>query len=87
MQHSNFDVIDSNNLPEISGGPGIDIINDANRLVYPIDEARRALGGISRELIYELINSGKLRTFKIRTRRFVSKQSIIDYIQSAEQAA
>lgn len=41
-----------------------------------IEETRKALGGIGRTKVYELINAGTLRTFKLGTRTLVKADSI-----------
>ncbi|MBD8505523.1 helix-turn-helix domain-containing protein [Hoyosella sp. G463] len=57
-----------------------------NRL-HTIDEAREALGGISRSVIYSLINSGELASINIGRRRFVPDSAIADFIASKVDAA
>ena len=42
------------------------------RLLHPVDEAREALGGISRAFFYEMVNDGRIRLTKIGKRSFVS---------------
>ncbi len=40
--------------------------------------------GISHTLLYELIGSGELRSFKVRARRFISAKAIHDFIAERE---
>ena len=56
-----------------------------HRAAHTITEARQLLGGIAQATIYGLIASGKLRTFKLGRRRFVSGEAIHDYIVCAER--
>ena len=42
------------------------------RLLYPVDEAREALGDISRAFFYEMVKDGRIRLTKIGKRSFVS---------------
>lgn len=48
-------------------------------VVYRVDEAAEALR-ISRDTIYELIRSGRLRTIKVGTRRLVPLVSLHEYV-------
>ena len=49
-----------------------------------IREARQLLGGIAQPTIYSLINSKKIRTFKIGRRRFITDEAIRDFFDRAE---
>lgn len=49
-----------------------------------VAQARELLGGIANPTIYELINSGELRTFRVGRRRLVSLEAIHDYIRISE---
>lgn len=53
--------------------------------VYP--DAGRALGGLGRTKLYELIASGELRTVKIGRRRFVPASAVEEYVARLEQLA
>lgn len=55
----------------------------APRLAFPIDEACKALA-TSRQRLYDLINEGRLRSFKEGKRRYVSRKAIEDYIAGQE---
>ena len=46
------------------------------RELYSVAEARELLGGISRNTIYALLNSGELASVVIGCRRFVSQEAI-----------
>ena len=50
-----------------------------------VTEAKRMLGGIAQATIYRLINSGKLKTFRIGKRRMISVLAIDQYIAAAEK--
>ena len=51
------------------------------RLLYSIQEARRLLGGISRNTIYQLLRDGQLASVIIGCRRFVSDDAIAELIE------
>ena len=42
------------------------------RLLHPVDDARHALGGISRATFYQMVKDGRIRLTKIGKRSFVS---------------
>jgi len=42
---------------------------------------------VSRQTVYDEINSGRLKTFKIGRRRFVSDDALRKYIEDREKAA
>ena len=54
------------------------------RDAYTVPEARQRLGGISQATFYVLKNSGALRTFRVGTKRLVSRQAIQDFILKQE---
>lgn len=54
-----------------------------DRSLYSIQEARRLLGGISRNTIYRLLRSGELPSVVIGCRRFIAAHSIEEIIDSA----
>lgn len=56
----------------------------APRLAFPVDEACKALA-TSRQRLYDLINSGRLRSFKEGKRRYVSRAAIEAYIAAQER--
>ena len=51
---------------------------------YSITESQAQLGHISRQTIYNLINAGRLKTFRIGRRRFCSDQAIRECIATLE---
>ncbi len=57
------------------------------RAAYSVREACQLLGGIGIPTLYEEINAGRLRTFKIQSRRLISEKAILDYIEAAEREA
>jgi excisionase family DNA binding protein len=55
-------------------------------VVYRVDEAAEALR-ISRDTIYELIRSGRLRTIKVGSRRLVPLVALTEYVTNALDTA
>jgi hypothetical protein len=53
---------------------------------FGVEQARKRLGDISSATIYELINSGELKTFTLGRRRLVSAGAIQDLIRRKEAA-
>jgi excisionase family DNA binding protein len=53
------------------------------RNLYSIEEARELLGGVSRNSIYRVLNSGDLPSVVIGCRRFISADAIEEFIASA----
>ncbi len=51
-----------------------------HRALYSIQEARKLLGGISRNTIYQLLRNGELASVVIGCRRFVSDDAIAELI-------
>jgi Helix-turn-helix domain len=51
-----------------------------DRALYSIQEARKLLGGISRNTIYRLLRTGQLASVVIGCRRFVSPAAIGELI-------
>ena len=49
-----------------------------DRALYSIQEARKLLGGISRNTIYKLLRTGDLPSVVIGCRRFISSAAIAD---------
>jgi predicted DNA-binding transcriptional regulator AlpA len=50
------------------------------RLLVPINDACKTLGGITRPTIYRLINARELDRVKIGTRSFVTVESLRDFV-------
>ena len=53
------------------------------RLAYSVDELARA-SGLSRVKLYEEINSGALRSFKVGNRRLITPQAWFAFVASRE---
>jgi helix-turn-helix protein len=51
-----------------------------DRALYSIQEARKILGGISRNTIYHLLRTGQLASVPIGSRRFISAEAITNLI-------
>ena len=54
-----------------------------DRELYSIEQARKLLGGIARNTIYELIRDGELPTVPIGRRRFISAAAIEAFIATS----
>ena len=54
------------------------------RLLVPVDEARRLLGGISRATFYRLVDRGELVAVKCAGRRFVRYRDLLEYINGLQ---
>lgn len=54
---------------------------------YEVPEVRIALGNISHQKVYDLFNSGELRSFKIGRRRLVSHDALMEFIRNREAAS
>ena len=53
------------------------------RLVYSIPEVEEALH-LSHQSIYNLLNSGQLRSFTVGKRRFVSRNALKEFVEDRE---
>jgi helix-turn-helix protein len=51
-----------------------------DRALYSIQEARKLLGGISRNTIYHLLRTGELASVVIGCRRFIPSGAIADLV-------
>jgi excisionase family DNA binding protein len=58
-----------------------------DRALYSIQEARKLLGGISRNTIYQLLRSGELASVVIGCRRFISAAAITELINRSTTTA
>ncbi|HXA31097.1 MAG TPA: helix-turn-helix domain-containing protein, partial [Acidimicrobiales bacterium] len=56
--------------------------NADDRLLLTVDEACESLH-VSRPIVYQLLNSGRLRSIKIGTARRIPVESLRAYIQDA----
>lgn len=52
------------------------------RRLYPIEEARQLIGGVSRATFYELVKSGRIAVVHIGRRTFVEAGEIARFIAS-----
>jgi hypothetical protein len=52
-----------------------------DRTLYSIQGSRGLLGGISRNMIYQLLRTGRLASVVIGSRRFISAEAIADLIE------
>lgn len=52
---------------------------------YEVPEARAALGNISHQKLYDLMNSGDLASFKIGRRRLISHDALMTFIRKREE--
>jgi len=57
-----------------------------NIFSYSINQLMEVLH-VSRQTVYDEINSGRLKTFRIGRRRFVSDDALRKYIKDRERAA
>ena len=60
---------------------------DVTPLLYDITTIQKLLGGISRSTIYELFQSGQLKSVKLGKRRFVPHDEALRYVASLGTAA
>lgn len=51
----------------------------SERLTVSVDEAMTALG-VGKTMMYELLNDGSVRSFKKGKKRFISVQSLHDWV-------
>jgi excisionase family DNA binding protein len=51
-----------------------------NLALYSIQDARKLLGGISRNTIYKLLGSGELASVLVGCRRFISSAAIAEFV-------
>ena len=58
-----------------------------NRDLYSIEEARKRLGGISRNSIYLMLRAGKLPSVVLGCRRFIAAKAISDLIAASSTVA
>jgi len=54
------------------------------RLLYSLDQASEALGGLGRTSIFELIKQGQLKVVRIGRRTFVSQQALAEFVHRTE---
>lgn len=56
------------------------------RALLSVDQARHQLGGISRSMLYNLIDSGDLERVKIGNRAFIPQSSIDQFVAGLSEA-
>jgi len=56
------------------------------RLLIPYTDATRALGGIGRTMLFDLINAGHLDRVNIGRRGFITTKSLSAYVNSLSEA-
>lgn len=56
------------------------------QLTYTMTEAAEALG-IGHQKLYDEINAGRLRTYRVGRRRYASAEAVHDYIRDREREA
>lgn len=61
--------------------PAAPVVIPSSKLAYSIKEAAQALG-ICRSTVYELMNSGEIKTFKIGQRRLISADFLREWLQT-----
>jgi len=66
---------------------GMETSADDDLLLIPIEAARNRLGGISRTMVYELINRGEIIKVNIGKRGFITSESIAAYVDRLTQDA
>jgi hypothetical protein len=57
------------------------------RLLYPLPEARKILGGIGHSTLYELFKADELTKVSIGRRSFVTSESLRAYVDRLSEAA
>lgn len=55
--------------------------HDIERDAYTVEQTRHRLGGVANQTIYNLINSGELRSITIGTRRLIPAEAITEFIK------
>lgn len=53
----------------------------SGRIINSIPQTLEKLGGISRSMVYELINQGELAVVKIGRRSFITEDSLQSFVQ------
>jgi excisionase family DNA binding protein len=73
-------------VPALQAGPNpgpdrepADGSQHGERLAYPVEEAARALG-LSQELIYDQLRTGRLKSLKVGRRRIITRQHLDKFL-------
>ena len=53
-------------------------------LAFPIQHAAKLLN-LSKAALYNRINSGELRSYKVGPKRMISRAALVDFIESRER--
>jgi excisionase family DNA binding protein len=61
-----------------------DVAPDAASLAYCVKDAARLIG-VSRAMLHVLISTGRLRTIKIRKRRLVPREALLELLAGGAQ--
>ncbi len=61
-----------------NGGPSLE------PLEFPIEYAAKLLN-LSKSALYNRINSGQLRSYKVGPKRMISRAALVDFIESRER--
>lgn len=62
-------------------------VSEARPLLAPIPEVQKALGGVSRSTVYELLDGAELDSVKIGARRLVTWESVCQLVQRRSDRA
>ncbi len=54
------------------------------RLIYTVKQARQQLGDMSKGVFYKEKNAGRLRTFKVGGRTYITDDALREYIERCE---
>lgn len=63
-----------------------DVADELPRVGYSIDETARMFG-VCRQTVYNAVNAGHLKTFKMGRRRLVSPEAARAYVRAQESQA
>lgn len=56
-------------------------------LILTVKDVRLLLGGVSQAFIYQLLNAGVIRSFKVGDRRMISREALNEYITDLDNEA
>ncbi len=65
-----------------NGGPPL----DPDPLAYPVKQAAKLLN-LSTQAVYNRINSGELRSYKVGPKRMIARAALFDFIEAREREA
>lgn len=58
---------------------------DQAQQVFTVPHLRHALGGMSNAVFYAEVASGRLVTFRVGRRRYVSREAFVAYVRDRER--